>query len=362
VKVAICHQVFSYGDAIGNDMAGMYRLLQRLGMEPVIVCDWNSQNGGFRISAPAATDWKSFEIIIYHHSLYWELGEELIFHSACPIVFKHHNITPPRFFEPYSEHYYNVCAQGREQTKVFAADKRHVWLSDSHFSKEELVEAGVDADPIRVVPPFNRVGQLLPLRSKADYSSVAIELLFVGRIAPNKGHLHLLRVACVLMSEFSRPIKARIVGALDPALDDYYDRIVRDINDFGLFGHVEVLPHCGDNELIELYRRSHLYVCLSEHEGFNVPIIEAQAVGLPVLGAGAGATGETAGPGQLFAEVPRSAAADYFYASLIEEVFTDRNLRAQLTLAGEHNVRERFTDEVIENAFISAIYESINHS
>ena len=164
------------------------------------------------------------------------------------------------------------------------------------------------------------------------------------------------------MSEFSRPIKARIVGTLDPALNDYYDRIVRDINDLGLFAHVEVLPHCGDNELIELYRRSHLYVCLSEHEGFNVPITEAQAVGLPVLGAGAGATGETAGPGQLFSEVPRSAEADYFYASLIEEVFTDKNLRAQLTLAGEHNVRERFTDEVIENAFVSAIYESISYS
>jgi hypothetical protein len=101
VKVAICHQSFAYGDAIGNDMAGMYRLLQRLGMEPVIVCD-HSQKDGFRISAPAATDWKSFEIIVYHHSLYWKLGEELIHHSACPIVFKYHNITPARFFKPYS--------------------------------------------------------------------------------------------------------------------------------------------------------------------------------------------------------------------------------------------------------------------
>ena len=343
-------------------MAGMYRLLQRLGMEPVIVCDWNSQKDGFRISAPTATDWKSFEIIIYHHSQYWELGEELIHHSACPIVFKHHNITPARFFKPYFEHYYNVCAQGREQTKVFAADKRHAWLSDSHFSKQEMAEAGVDADRIRVVPPFNRVSQLLQLQSEANYNSDIIELLFVGRISPNKGHLHLLRMACVLMSEFGRPIKLRIVGALDPALNSYYDHMVRHINDLGLGDHAEILPHCGDNELIEFYRRSHLYVCLSEHEGFNVPIIEAQAVGLPVLGAGAGATGETAGPGQLFSEVPKSAEADYFYASLIEEVFTDRNLRAQVTLAGEHNVRERFTDEVIENAFVSALYESINLS
>ncbi len=343
-------------------MAGMYRLLQRLGMEPVIVCDWNSQKDGFRISAPAATDWKSFEIIIYHHSQYWELGEELIHHSACPIVFKHHNITPARFFKPYFEHYYNVCAQGREQTKVFAADKRHAWLSDSNFSKQELAEDGLEPDRIRVVPPFNRVSQLLQLQSEANYNSDIIELLFVGRTSPNKGHLHLLRVACVLMSEFGRPIKLRIVGALDPALNSYYDHIVRHISDLGLGDHAEILPHCGDNELIELYRRTHLYICLSAHEGFNVPIIEAQAVGLPVLGAAAGATGETAGPGQLFSEVPRSAEADYFYASLIEEVFTDKNLRAQLTLAGEHNVRERFTDEVIENAFVSAIYESISYS
>ena len=343
-------------------MAGMYRLLQRLGMEPVIVCDWNSQKDGFRISAPAATDWKSFEIIIYHHSQYWELGEELIHHSACPIVFKYHNISPAHFFKPYFEQYHNVCAQGREQTKVFAASTRHSWLSDSNFSKQELAEDGLEPDRIRVVPPFNRVSQLLQLQSKATYNSDIIELLFVGRTSPNKGHLHLLRVACVLMSEFGRPIKLRIVGALDPALNSYYDHIVRHISDLGLGDHAEILPHCGDNELIELYRRSHLYVCLSEHEGFNVPITEAQAVGLPVLGAGAGATGETAGPGQLFSEVPRSAEADYFYASLIEEVFTDKNLRAQLTLAGEHNVRERFTDEVIENAFVSAIYESISYS
>ena len=193
-------------------MAGMYRLLQRLGMEPVIVCDWNSQKDGFRISAPAATDWKAFGIIIYHHSQYWELGEELIHHSACPIVFKYHNISPARFFKPYVEQYHNVCAQGREQTKVFAANTRHSWLSDSNFSKQELAEDGLEPDRIRVVPPFNRVSQLLQFQSEANYNSDIIELLFVGRMSPNKGHLHLLRVACVLMSEFGGPIKLRIVG------------------------------------------------------------------------------------------------------------------------------------------------------
>jgi hypothetical protein len=81
VKVAICHQGFAGGDAIGNDMSGMYRLLDQLGIEPTIVCEWSSQAGGFCISQPSEAEWDSFELIIYHHSLYWGLGEELI-HEA----------------------------------------------------------------------------------------------------------------------------------------------------------------------------------------------------------------------------------------------------------------------------------------
>src|SRR5205814_9224672 len=130
--------------------------------------------------------------------------------------------------------------QGREQTKVFAASTRHSWLSDSNFSKQELAEAGLELDRMRVVPGFNRVSQLLQFQSEANYNSDIIELLFVVRISPNKVHLHLLRVACVLMSEFARPIKLQIVDALDPALNSYYDHIVGHISDLGLGDHAEI--------------------------------------------------------------------------------------------------------------------------
>ncbi len=67
MKVAICHQTFAGGDAIGNDMAGMYRLLEQLGVQPTIVCEWSSQADGFCLSQPSQAEWDSFELIIYHH-------------------------------------------------------------------------------------------------------------------------------------------------------------------------------------------------------------------------------------------------------------------------------------------------------
>src|SRR2546423_2961923 len=102
-KVAICHQGFASGDAIGNDMAGMYRLLEQIGMEPTIVCEWNSYGDNLRVSDSRSLDWKQLCLIIYHHSQYWAFGERLFDEAVCPVVVKYHNITPSHFFQPYSQ-------------------------------------------------------------------------------------------------------------------------------------------------------------------------------------------------------------------------------------------------------------------
>src|SRR4051794_25007410 len=101
MKIAICHQGFAAGDAIGNDMAGMYRVLERMRLEPVVVCDWSSRKERFRIVTPRQADWQSFDLVIYHHSQYWELGDCLVRYARCPILFKYHNITPAHYFKGY---------------------------------------------------------------------------------------------------------------------------------------------------------------------------------------------------------------------------------------------------------------------
>lgn len=355
MKIAICHQGFAATDAIGNDIAGMYRLLERMHLEPVIVCDWSSRQDHFRISSPEDARWNSFDLVIYHHSQYWHVGDHLAREARCPLMFKYHNITPAHFLEPYFRPFAESCVRGREQTSfLLAAHPRH-WVSDSSFSRDELIAAGASAEHSRVAPPFNRVSELLPLSQCADYDSGTVDLLFVGRLTPHKGHFHLLRVASLLLDHFGRDVRLRIVGGSEDALKTFNAELNARITQLGLASNVEIVAGCSDESLIDIYRQSHAFLCLSEHEGFNVPVIEAQAIGVPVLGAAAGATAETAGPDQLFSGVPSSPDDDYFYAALVEEIFCDSRLRNQLTLSGEQNVRKRFTDEAVENAFVEAL-------
>ncbi len=50
-----------------------------------------------------------------------------------------------------------------------------------------------------------------------------------------------------------------------------------------------------EGDLIERYSTAGLYLSLSEHEGFGVPLLEAMAAGLPVIAYGAAAVPETLG-------------------------------------------------------------------
>ena len=119
--------------------------------------------------------------------------------------------------------------------------------------------------------------------------------------------------------------------------------------------HVNWLTHI-DNEAVDrLFRSSHVYVNASEHEGFCVPIIEAQAIGLPVVTVDSTALKETAGTNQLVCMLP-TCGDDYdLMAGLVHEVMVNRVLREQLIRHGFRNVYERFLPETIEDLFVSSL-------
>ena len=363
-KVAICHQSVLWGDAIGHDVVAIYRLIQALRGEPVVVCQWHRDLPLDIVLAQVdEIDLPSLSLIIYHHSQYWGAGEALLGQANCPILLRYHNITPPHFFAPYSPLYAAVCAEGRSMTKRLVEMRaRHLWTADSNFNKEDLVEAGVPPSDIRVVPPFNRVASLLPFANYADYNAELIEFLFVGRLAPNKGHSHLLRTTRAFLSETGTNARLRIVGYIDGELSDYYGELMHQITVLGLQAQVELVPHCSETELLTLFRTAHVFLCFSEHEGFCVPVVEAQALGLPVVGSAVTAVGETAGPDQFLAEAPVSPEDYFFYASLVQRAICDHALRSQLILQGERNVRTRFGAEAIENSFTGALYDVLQDS
>jgi glycosyltransferase involved in cell wall biosynthesis len=128
-----------------------------------------------------------------------------------------------------------------------------------------------------------------------------INILFVGRIAPNKrieDHIRLAELYKRYVDSYYRFI---FVGRYD-GLPRYYAQVRALIEDYQMlpdrFWFTGPVP---DADLAAFYRWADVYVSLSEHEGFCVPLVEAMAANVPVLAYAAGAVPETlGGAGVLF--------------------------------------------------------------
>ncbi len=360
-SIAICHRSVVSGDAIGNDIAGSYRLLERMGFLPTILCEFSDTNveQSFRIDHNLAPQHVSaaYGLILFHHSIEWLDGEAIINAFAGPIIAKYHNITPAEFFRPYSPFFAQICDAGRDQSARLVDGKRVLlWQADSFYNAEELRKLGVAPHHLAVVPPFNKCFDSLFKQHEAIYQGAdSVELLFVGRRSPNKGHRHLIHILNSYIELFSQNVKLRIVGAVDELLRSYSDEMLSLAGRLGVSQQIEWLTHITDDEVAGLFRSSHVYVNASEHEGFCVPIVEAQAIGLPIIAVNASAVMETAGENQIMCRTPKSVTDYDLMAGLIHEVVTNHQFRDQLVRFGFRNAYERFQPDTIENLFISSL-------
>jgi glycosyltransferase involved in cell wall biosynthesis len=115
--------------------------------------------------------------------------------------------------------------------------------------------------------------------------------LFVGRVIPNKCFHDLIKVFAFYQKYIDRNSRLLLVGEW-VGFEKYYQALVRMVDELGLVD-VVFTGHVEDNELCSYYRVADLFICLSEHEGYCVPLIEAFHFGVPVMAFDAGAVPET---------------------------------------------------------------------
>jgi glycosyltransferase involved in cell wall biosynthesis len=109
-------------------------------------------------------------------------------------------------------------------------------------------------------------------------------------------------------------------------------------------GHslVHDLGRLTDGELVEAYRRCDMVVFASLYEGFGLPILEAQAMGRPVITSNFGAMSEAAGDGALIVD-PYSVEA---IRDAILRVKNEPGLREELIAKGLRNAAKFSADAV----------------
>lgn len=361
LRVALAHQTVRGGDAIGNDVLGMYHALAAAGHRPAIVCETFEPPPGVtleaRVGASPQDHARDFDALVYHHSIYWPAGDALFAGIDGPRVVKFHNVTPQEFFKDLSTSYEYACREGRHQThRLFASGRVTRWQADSTFNSLELRGWGEDAARIDIVPPFTRVDELLAAEPHVEHGGTGeLVAAYVGRIAPNKGHAEVLGLAGawrILMPEL--PLRVRLVGGTDPQLAAHRAALDRLEGFLGLRGTIEWIEGATDDQVAEVLRSADIYLNFSRHEGFCVPLVEAQSLGLPTISMDVGAVRETAGEGQVVVPVAKSAEDYATLAAMARAVATSPLLRDGIVDAGLRNVRSRFKRQRVAEAFIAS--------
>ncbi len=358
MKILLMHESVMIHDAIGNDIEQMFFILQQYGECYVYAEIYNNGRLTY-IEETEARRIVSFpeNVVIYHHSYYWEKGEKLLSGCSARLVFRYHNVTPEAFFKDYCGPAYFECKMGRKQTvRLQKKFPESVWISASKFNDTDIKY--MEKGSRYICPPFNKLyewnGIILDenvLQSLQDSS--VIKLLFVGRIAPNKGHKMLFETLKVYVDNYGDDIHINIIGKFNENFSLYNDELYQMIDDYGLEPFVTFVAEVTDEILASYYIGSDFFVCASEHEGFCVPVIEAQFFGLPVISVGISALPDTGGEGQICVEPDRRK-----IAAAISVLNTNKDYYNFIREKGFQNIREKQSYEVIKDRFIH-IWNSI---
>jgi glycosyltransferase involved in cell wall biosynthesis len=362
MKIVIMHQTVVSHDAIGNDIEAMFSILSK-NHECVVFTEYQLNKRLCYISEAELEPVLSDEncLIIYHHSTNWEIGENILRKAKGKIIIRYHNITPPEFFQPYSSLYYQQCKNGREQTVKFAQEfSKAFWLSDSVFNSKDIPD--VEVERIGVCAPFNKIENWAvgapdeSILEKLLFGN-DVNLLFVGRVAPNKGHLFLLDVLYKYCLNYDTNITLRIIGKADCSLAEYNKKITDKIKALKLNGYVQFIGEINDATLTSYYLGSDFFLCASEHEGFCVPILEAQYFQLPIIARASSAVPETIGNNQV---VLGEDVAEYSAAIRL----LNKNEKAKQFLRdnGNENYKSRYTYNKTQAVFKEFLKEKLGVS
>jgi len=327
------------GDAIGDSARSVRRLLRSLGHESdlyALTIDDELRGDVRPFEDPGAA---AGDVTIFHFALPSPMTAAF---AALPRgrVLQYHNITPAHFFAPYDATMFRLATLGRQELATLAG-RTDLALGDSEYNRRELDELG-----------FGRTG-VMPIAVNTDRITgaprrPALEawlgdglknFLFVGRIAPNKRVEDHIRLAECYKRYVDTMYRFIFVGRHD-AVPSYYATIRALMVEYQMpaerFLFTGPLP---DEDLAACYRTASVYISLSEHEGFCVPLVEAMAAGVPVLAYASTAVPETlGGAGVLFSPKDLEYAAE-----LLGELAYNDRLRAQI-LTGQRRRLDEFGD------------------
>jgi glycosyltransferase involved in cell wall biosynthesis len=319
------------GDAIGDEVRQLQDFFSAAGCRSaiyVLQCDPGLES----LIRPFSTflpEYDERSLTLYHFGLPSVMTD--VFASLPGVKgVLYHNITPAHFFAGFSDELVHLAEEGRRQLKSLARCT-DLALADSAFNCAELDSMGFKKTG--VLPLLMDHGRYetapSPVLSKMLQADDAEVILFVGRIYPNKKIEDLIK-AYYTYKTFLNPASRLIIAGRCGGIPAYYHALLNLTRALELSTEeVWFTDYIPFHDLLALYHQADLFLSMSEHEGFCVPLLESMTCGLPILAYDAGAVGETLGPGGiLFSRKDVSQIAE-----MIDRMIHDRRLRGEIRQA-----------------------------
>lgn len=274
---------FHRGDAIGDTAYHLKQFFLSQGFQSDIYCLTRDsvleEESQLFFASP---DPNPEDITILHFALPSPLTQAFVKLPSRKVMI-YHNITPDTYFEGFNPEMARISRLGREELKSLSP---HVELSlaDSEYNRQELAALGFKKT--KVFPLF--IDYKKYEKPASDFmfqlfKDDRLNMLFVGRIVPNKRIDALIKVLFYYKKYISPLVRLIIVGKTG-SLPKYYESLVRLADEFYLKPEeICFTGHIPDEEMFALYKASDVFLSLSEHEGFGLPFVESMIFDLPII-------------------------------------------------------------------------------
>jgi glycosyltransferase involved in cell wall biosynthesis len=312
------HQVLSGAgpyDAVTTQAFAFRALFHSWGWDGRDVAAEIDPRVGNRIAPLRSLQAQPGDVMLIHYSAYAPKLRAVLELPNRKLLLSH-NITPARWFWDHDPQAAVVCALGRKQLPQFAA-AADVVAGVSLYNAREMGSQ-------TVIPILFDPSTLGAAGNGRVAGSGPPVILFVGRLAPHKRQDAIMRAFELYRRRHAPDAQLVLVGA---PVNWAYDAAMRELADELSPGAITIESGLTREQLAERYRAATAFVCLSEHEGFCIPLLEAFHFGVPVIARPVGGVPEVAGDAALLLD---EADDESVIAELLAIVATDDELRSSL--------------------------------
>lgn len=349
----------SFGDAVSNDVIALRDIFKEFDAGSCIYAmniDRRYQDKTFVKPMSMLPVLTREDIVFYHMAISCMEIRNFIIKAECRKFIIYHNVTPAVFFHGNNMGLEYSCKLAMDDMQAM---REHVegCIAVSAFNKLDLIKLGYDV-PIAVLPiliPFEDYAQQSTeaLLTKYQYDGWT-NILFVGRIVPNKKQQDLIAAFAYYKKYINPNSRLFIVG--NPVGQELYMEYLQFyIKELGV-ADVIFSGHVSFSDILAYYRMAHVFLCMSEHEGFCVPLLEAMYFRVPVLAYSSTAIPFTlAYAGVLFRDKQPAKVA-----LLIERLVKDKKWREEI-LDKQTDRLKRFSYDIVANEARTIIKHIIRH-